>query len=145
MTPDPPAPEEPDALITLDLRSNTPGTRAGRAVVGVLMAIVFGAIAIACAVLYFGYDFIPAVQQWDILIEWVAPILGVISFGLALLGLEFVRRMRKNAAAEPSVFDVAAEFVEVYDPDSAPGPMAASTPPPTTPATAPNNPPTTIV
>lgn len=130
MTPDPPASGEPDALLTLDLRSSSPGNRAGRAIVGVLMAIVFGAIAIVCAVLYFGYDFIPAVQQWDILIEWVAPILGVISFGLALLGLEFVRRLRKNAAAEPSVFDVAAEFVGEGPEPAAPGPMTATEPAP---------------
>lgn len=142
MTPDPPAPGEPDALVTLDLSSAAPATRVTRAIVGVLMAIVFGAIAIACAVLYFGYDFIPAVQKWDILIEWVAPILGVISFGLALLGLEFVRRVRKNAANEPSVFDTAVAVVEAYDPDGTPGPIAATEPTPTSSATPP---PPTIV
>ena len=138
MTPDPPSPGEPEALLTLDLRSSAPGTRA---IVGVLMAIVFGGIAIACAVLYFGYSFIPAVQQWDLLIEWGAPILGVTSFGLALLGLEVLRRVRKNAAAGPSVFDVAAEFVGVDIPDSAPTTIAVSKPPPTSPATAPKSPP----
>jgi hypothetical protein len=142
MTPDPTASGEPDALVTLDLSSAAPGTRVTRAIVGVLMAIVFGAIAIACAVLYFGYAFIPAVQDWDLLIEWVAPILGVISFGLALLGLEFVRRVRKNAATEPTVFDTAVAVVEAYDPDSTPEPLSATE---TTARTPPKNPPSSTI
>ncbi len=114
MTPEKP---EPDSLVTIDLSSTAPRSRFTRDVVGVLLAIVFGAIALACAVLYFGYAFIPAVAEWDLLIEWVAPVVGVLSFGLALLGLEFVRRGRKNSAAEPTVFDTAVAVVDELDPD----------------------------
>ncbi len=124
---------EPDALVTLDLSSAAPRSRFTRAVVGVQLAIVFGAIALACAVLYFGYALIPAVAQWELLIEWVAPVVGVLSFGLALLGLEFVRRSRKNAASEPTVFDdaAAAAAIDAYDPESGgPAPMSATSPPP---------------
>ncbi len=124
MTPEQP---EPDALVTLDLSSAAPRSRFTRAVVGVLLATVFGAIALACAVLYFGYAFIPAVAEWDLLIEWVAPVLGVLSFGVALLGLEFVRRSRKNAAAEPTVFDTAVSVIDELDPDGRTvGPLSAS-------------------
>lgn len=130
MTPEQPS---PDTLITLDLSSAAPRSRFTRAIVGALLAVVFGAIALACAVLYFGYAFIPAVQDWDLLIEWVAPVLGVLSFGVALLGIEFVRRSRKNSASGPTVFDSAAAVVDAYDPDSSvPEPMSVAKPNPQT-------------
>lgn len=123
------APGEPKSLVTIDLSSAAPRSRFTRAVVGVLLALVFGVIALACAVLYFGYAFIPAVAEWDIVIEWVAPVLGVLSFGLALLGLEFVRRSRKNATQEPTVFDTAIAAVDAIDPDGTDvGPLSASSP-----------------
>lgn len=105
-----PAASEPDALLTVDLSSVAPASRFTRAVVGVLLAVVFGALALACGVLYFGYPFIPALWGWDIVAEWVAPIVGVLAAGIALLGLEFIRRSRKSAAG-PTVFDTVGDMI----------------------------------
>lgn len=95
---------EPRPLVTLDLRSQTPGARAARVVVGVAFIIIFGLLAIGAGILTFVGPFLTDLGAWADVIEWVAPVVGIVSFGLAALGILLVRHtLRARRSASTSV------------------------------------------
>lgn len=99
-----------DALVTLDLSGpETPGRKFGRILIGGILLVVFGLLALACGVLFFFGAFIPGVS--DFWFDWVidfAPFIGAIFFGFAIVGLVLLQRGRK---AEASVAGIA-NFLE---------------------------------
>lgn len=96
MADSPDASHEPASLVSIDLTGpESPGGTVGRILIGMLLLVIFGVLAVACAIVYFVGDFIPLFAEgWD----WVtalAPFAGALFLGLAILGFELLRRGRK--------------------------------------------------
>jgi hypothetical protein len=116
--------------VTIDLSGpETPGGKVGRVLIGGILFVVFGLLAIACGIVYFIGDFIPLFSGdsgwgWATI---VAPFAGALFLGLAILGFELLRRGRK---AQPSDYEGLTRVleatglaeVEVVGEDAAPAP-----------------------
>ena len=92
-----------NSLVTIDLSGpESPGGKVGRILIGGILFVVFGLLAIACGIVYFVGDFIPLFSgdsgwSWATI---VAPFAGALFFGLAILGFELLRRGRKAQASD---------------------------------------------
>ena len=92
-----------NSLVTIDLSGpESPGGKVGRVLIGGILFVVFGLLAIACGIIYFVGDFIPLFfDDWGwTWVTVIAPFAGALFLGLAILGLELLRRGRKARASD---------------------------------------------
>jgi hypothetical protein len=92
----------PPALATLDLRGieETPATTVARVILGAILTIVFGALALGLLVAYVAGGFIPAISDWVELLGDGVLYAAIFAFVIAGVGFELMRRTRKRRIAE---------------------------------------------
>lgn len=102
--PQPTEPTEPtsSALATIDLRSieETPATTVARVILGAILLIVFGALALGLLAAYIAGGFIPAIADWVELLGDGVLYAAIFAFVIAAVGFEMMRRTRKRRIAE---------------------------------------------
>ena len=127
--------ESEKSAFTVDLSSDeTPVARVGRVLIGALLFIVFGVLALACGVLYFFGAFIPGVS--DVWAGWLvdlAPFAGAIFLGLAIVGFVVMRKGRNTEQGVDAIVKVL-EATGLADAETDEGPSTTprSTPLPPT-------------
>jgi hypothetical protein len=90
------------ALGTIDLSggAETPAATVGRVLLGSLLLIIGGVLALGFFAAYFIGTFVPAIADWvDILGDFLL-VPAFIGVAIAITGFELVRRSRKARAAE---------------------------------------------
>lgn len=124
-------PDTPDSLVTIDLTGpESPGGTVGRILIGTVLLVVFGVLALACGIVWAVGGFIPFfVDGWDWAIE-LAPFVGAIFLGLAIVGFELLRRGRKARASDYEALTTVLEATGFAEVETEGGPTSTS---PTTP------------
>jgi len=116
------------SAFTIDLSGeDTPAGKVGRVLIGALLLVVFGVLALACGVLYFFGAFIPEVSDvWAGWLVELAPFAGAIFLGLAIVGLVVMRKGRNSEQTVDTIVNVL-EATGLADVETDGGP--SSTPP----------------
>lgn len=124
-------PDTPDSLVTIDLTGpESAGGKVGRILIGTVLLVVFGALALACGIVWAVGGFIPFfIDGWDWAIE-LAPFVGAIFLGLAILGFELLRRGRKARASDYQALTTVLEATGLAEAEANSAPTRT---PPTTP------------
>lgn len=96
------------SAFTIDLSGvETPAGKVGRVLIGALLLVVFGALALACGVLYFFGAFIPGVSDaWAGWLVDLAPFAGAIFVGLAIVGFVVMRKGRNSEQTVDTIVNV---------------------------------------